>query len=124
MTGIPFAGVAAGAWVGCGLAFFGGLRVARTLYSPILAIAPNNYANLKADAQLSVAIGGATGAFVGTDVNYLAGDGNFLRPLVGVEGTDSALVGCIKAGSSTTLGFAAAQSAQNVTYKAGTNWTD
>ena len=33
--------------------------------------------NLVYDAQLSLAIGGATGAFVGTDVSY--GDANWLR---------------------------------------------
>lgn len=42
-----------------------------------------NYENLKADAQLSVAIGGATACFVGTDVSY--GDANWLRPIIGVE---------------------------------------
>ena len=39
--------------------------------------------NLKADGALSLAIGGATGAFVGTDVSF--GDSNWLRPIVGIE---------------------------------------
>ena len=49
----------------------------------------NNYGNLKADGALSVAVGGATAAFVGTDVSF--GDSNWLRPLVGVVATAMAL---------------------------------
>jgi hypothetical protein len=44
---------------------------------------------------------GASSGFVGTDVGYLGGDGNFLAPLVGVAPTDSALLGMTKAGTST-----------------------
>ena len=89
-----------------------------------LSIEPNDYNNLKADAALSVSIGGASGAFVGTDTAYLGGSGNFLRPIVGVEGTDAALVASTKAGLSTAIGFAAVQSAQNIAYSKGKNWTD
>lgn len=83
-----------------------------------------NFSNLKHDAALSVSIGGATGAFVGTDAAYLNGEGNFLKSAVGVYSTDSALTSCVKAGSSTAIGFVASQSVQNVTYKKGANWTD
>jgi len=68
------------------------------MHSPILAIEGNNYKNLKNDASLSLAIGGASSAFVGTDVAYLNGEGNFLRPLVGVEAHMSQLEGCLRAG--------------------------
>jgi hypothetical protein len=75
-----------------------------------------------ADAQLSVAIGGATGAFVGTDVSY--GDANWLRGLVGVEDTDADLLGMAKAGSSTVLGFSTLQMMQNMTVPRRKNWVD
>ena len=55
---------------------------------------------------------------------YLGGEGNFLRPIVGVEDVDSDLLGVAKAGTSTALGFVAFQSVQNVTFKAGTAWLD
>ena len=80
--------------------------------------------NFATDAYLSMAIGGASSFFVGTDVAYLGGEGNFLRPIVGVEDVDSDLLGVAKAGTSTALGFVAFQSVQNVTFKAGTAWLD
>ena len=70
------------------------------------------------------AIGGASSFFVGTDVAYLGGEGNFLRPIVGVEDIDSDIVGICKAGTSTAMGFAAFQTVQNVTYKQGQAWLD
>ena len=70
------------------------------------------------------AIGGASSCFVGTDVAYLGGEGNFLRPLVGIEDVDSDLLGICKAGTSTAMGFAVAQSIQNVSYKPGQAWLD
>lgn len=94
------------------------------VYSPLLSIEGNNYKNLKNDASLSLAIGGASGAFVGTDVNYLGGDGNFLRPYVGVEAGMTDIEGCVRAGTSTALGFAVAQTAENLTFTMGKNWTD
>ena len=121
---LPFEAVATGTGVGCTLAFFGGLRGFRAIYSNFMDIEAGNYANLKKDASLSLAIGGASFGFVGTDVNYLAGQGNFLRPLVGVEAADSVITGCVKAGASTALGFAALQTAQNLAYQKGKNWTD
>lgn len=123
-AGLPWVGVSCGTWAICGATFFVGLRFFRALYSKLgLAIGSNSYANLKTDAALSVSIGGATGAFVGTDVNYLPTQNPFLD-YFGVQATDSALLGCAKAGSSTAFGFAASQSAQNVAYPRGTNWTD
>ena len=90
---------------GCGtLAFFSGLRLGRLIYSPIFAgVEEANYANLKADAALSVAVGGAAGCFVGTDVSYAGA--NWLRPLVGVEETCASTTASVLAGSSTALGF-------------------
>merc|ERR1711918_226573 len=83
---------------------------------PAMNIEPNNYQNLKNDASLSLAIGGGTSAFVGTDVAYLDGEGNFLRPIVGIEDGVSDLQGCVTAGSSTALGFAVAQTAENLVW--------
>ncbi len=68
---LPFVGVALGTWAACGTAFFGGLRLFRSVYSPVLNIAPNSKDNIVHDAFLSASIGGASGGFVGTDVNYL-----------------------------------------------------
>ena len=80
-----------------------------------------NYGNLKADGMLSVAIGGATGAFVGTDVSFAD---NWMRPLLGVEEGMSDIAGCVTAGSSTAIGFAALQTVENVAVPAGKNWVD
>ena len=86
-AGLGFNGTAAGTVVGCGTLFFMGLRFGRLAWgkSGILpAVADNSYSNLKADAGLSVAIGGATGAFVGTDCSFGTGatDSNWLRGVV------------------------------------------
>lgn len=124
MTNAPFYSIALGTWGVCGLAFFGGLRLSRIIYSPIMNIEPNNYKNLKNDASLSLAIGGGTAAFVGTDVAYLNGEGNFLRPIVGIEEGVSDLQGCVTAGCSTALGFAVAQTSENLIWSQGKLWTD
>ena len=118
---LPFHAVAAATGMACGSAFLAGLRAGRSLLPWMER--PDN-ANFPADAHLSMAIGGASAAFVGTDVAYLGGEGNFLRPLVGVEDWDSVALGVMKAGSSTGLGFVAAQSVQNLTYPAGDAWLD
>jgi hypothetical protein len=70
-----------------------------------------------------VAIGGACGAFVGTDTAYLA-DQNYLKGIIGIEDTDADLFGCVKAGSSTALGFNVIQTAENLVYPAKKCWTD
>lgn len=118
---LPFEVVFAGTWLGCGTAFLGGLRIGRI----VMPWMPNpNNANFSTDASLSMAIGGASAFFVGTDVAYLGGEGNVLRPYVGIEEVDDQLLGCIKAGSSTALGFAVAQTAQNLTYGKDQAWCD
>ena len=82
----------------------------------------NNYNNLKNDAALSLSIGAATACFVGTDVSY--GDGNWLRPVVGIEDSFSTPLGMCLAGSSTALGFLALQTGQNIVVPKGKNWVD
>ena len=44
--------------------------------------------------------------------------------MVGVQDADSDILGCVKAGSSTALGFFAAQTAENASYTAGKLWLD
>jgi hypothetical protein len=123
-AGCSFNQTAVGVVVGCGLAFFGGLRAGRFALSGSLhGVELPSYGNLKADAALSVSIGGATGAFVGTDVSFAAGE-NWLRPVVGVEEGMSNLAGCLTAGASTSIGFTAFQTAQNVAYDQGKSWVD
>jgi len=121
---LTFASVLAGTWVGCGVAFYTGLRVARTVLSARLPhIAPPTYENSQTDAALSVAIGGATGCFVGTDAAYLP-EQNFLLGAVGILDTTPDVTGCLLAGTSTSLGFCAAQSTLNMVYPAGKCWND
>ena len=107
----------------CGTAFFGGLRLFRVLYSPILeGVEESNYENPKNDFALSVSIGAATACFVGTDVSY--GADNWLRPVVGIEDSFSVPLGMCLAGSSTALGFFGLQTVQNVVVPEGKNWID
>jgi len=121
---LTFTGVLGGTWVGCGLAFYAGLRVARTIYSDQLQyIAAPSYANSQTDAALSVAIGGATGFFVGTDAAYLP-EQNFLLGTVGILDTTPDITGCLLAGTSTSMGFCAAQTTLNMIYPAGKCWND
>ena len=119
--GVSFPVVFTGTWIGCGFMFYTGLRVGRVVYP---FVPDMNHDNLVADAALSSTIGGATAFFVGTDTEYLSGEGNFLRPVIGIEDSDGDVTGCIKAGSSTALGFAAAQTFQNITYPAEKCWLD
>lgn len=86
-----------------------------------MAISGNDYGNLKTDAQLSLSIGGAAGAFVGTCAGM---PGNWLEGLVGVTDSMSDLTGMVKAGTSTALGFAAFQAVQSLVWPSGRNWTD
>jgi hypothetical protein len=121
---LSFLQVFAGTWVGCGAAFYLGLRVGRTILSGYLEhVQEPTYENSKNDASLSVAIGGATGFFVGTDAAYLP-DQNFLINLVGIQDGTPDLVGCSIAGSSTALGFVTAQSAMNGVFPTGKCWND
>lgn len=125
---LDFNGVAVGTVGACAFAFFTGLRFGRLIWSPIIyGVAPNSYENLKADVGLGIAVGGATGTFVGTDVSFVTPEGvdsNWLRPYVGVEDSFSEVKGMVTAGVSTSLGFTIAQSAQNVTLSPGKNWVD
>ena len=121
--GLGFTPAAALTMAACGTAFFGGLRIGRAVLSPVLyGVEEANYANLKADAALSVSVGAATGAFVGTDLSF--GSANWLAPVVGIPDTASTFAGMGLAGSSTLLGFTAVQMVQNVTVKPGHNWVD
>lgn len=121
---LSFGGVFAGTWVGCGLAFYGGLRVGRTVLSGFLThIQEPTYNNSKFDASLSYVIGGATGFFVGTDAAYLP-DQNFLINFVGIQDGTPDLVGCAIAGTSTSMGFFTSQSVFNVIYPNGKCWND
>jgi hypothetical protein len=120
---LPFWGVMGGTWAGCAAAFYAGLRAGRTVLSPLEHIEEPTYGNSKNDLSLSVAVGGATGFFVGTDAAYLP-DQNFLIDVVGIPDGTPDLAGCAIAGTSTAMGFAATQSAFNVVFPAGKCWND
>jgi hypothetical protein len=121
---LSFSQVFLGTWIGCGSAFYVGLRAGRTLLSgPLEHIEEPTYENSKADGSLSVAIGGATGFFVGTDAAYLP-DQNFLIDLVGITDGTPDLTGCAIAGTSTSMGFCATQSVMNVLYPPKKCWND
>jgi len=115
---------ALGVGASCTLAFFVGLRLFRKVYSSLgwEAVEENNYENLKGDIGLSVSIGGATAAFVGTDVSY--GAANWLAPVVGISENCPDALGQVIAGSSTALGFMATQHVQNNMLPEGKNWID
>lgn len=128
---LDFNGTLAGTFLGCGGMFYVGLRVGRGLLSPMLSgVAPASYANLKADAGLSVSIGGATGCFVGTDVSFVTGEGaaavdtNWLRGVVGIEDGTSDVTGMMTAGCSTALGFGGVQMVQNAVVTKDKCWCD
>jgi hypothetical protein len=121
---LPFTQVFMGTWLGCGAAFYVGLRLGRTILSgPLTHVAEPSYENSKADLSLSAAIGGATGFFVGTDAAYLPNQ-NFLIDFVGIQDGTPDLTGCAIAGASTSLGFMSAQSGMNVIYPIGKCWND
>jgi len=121
---LSFPAVFAGTWVGCGTAFYFGLRAGRTILPGFLEhVHEPTYENSTRDAALSVAIGGATGYFVGTDAVYLP-DQNFLINIVGIPDGTPDLTGCAIAGSSTALGFMSAQTGMNLIYPKGKSWND
>ena len=121
---LSFFSVFSGTWVGCGLAFYAGLRMGRTILSgPLTYIQEPTYENSKNDASLSMVIGGATGFFVGTDAAYYP-EQNFLINIVGIQDGTPDLVGCAIAGSSTALGFMTSQSTFNLIFPAGKCWND
>ena len=107
------------------LAFFTGLslRLGRLVYAPIFeGVEEATYANLKADAALSVAVGGAAGCFLGTDVSY--GAANYLGSIIGIQDSFSPLVSSAIAGTSTMLGFGVVQSGENLIYTKDKCWVD
>jgi hypothetical protein len=121
---LSFSSVFVGTWIGCGTAFYAGLRAGRTVLPNILQnIEEPTYENSKTDASLSLAIGGATGFFVGTDAVYLP-EQNFLLDIIGIQDGTPDLTGCAIAGSSTALGFGVAQSGLNIIYPSGKCWND
>lgn len=121
---LSFSEVFAGTWVGCGAAFYLGLRAARTVLSGFLSeVHEPTYKNSQTDAWLSLSIGGATGFFVGTDAAYLPNQ-NFLIDIVGITDSTPDIMGCAIAGSSTSLGFMSAQMAQNTIIPKGKCWAD
>lgn len=121
---LSFMQVFAGTWLGCGTAFYVGLRAGRTIFSGFMEhIQEPTYENSLNDKSLSAVIGGATGFFVGTDAAYLP-DQNFLIDIVGIQDGTPDLTGCAIAGTSTSLGFVASQSVFNVIYPSGKCWND
>jgi len=109
--------------IGCGTAFYVGLRLGRSVWSPLLyGVEANNYANLKADAALSLSVGAATGCFVGTDLSF--GSDNWMGSTLGIEDSMSTVQGMAIAGSSTAIGFTAVQMIQNMAVKPGRSWVD
>jgi len=121
---LSFNSVFFGTWLGCGTAFYAGLRIARTIMPSFCEyIEEPTFANSKTDASLSIAIGGATGFFVGTDAVYLP-DQNFLIDFVGITDGTSDLMGCAIAGTSTSLGFCSVQSGFNMIYPTKKCWND
>jgi len=121
---LSFSTVFAGTWVGCGTAFYLGLRGGRSILSGYLEyVHEPTYENSKTDMQLSTVIGGATGFFVGTDAAYLP-DQNFLIDIVGIADGTPDLTGCAIAGSSTAMGFAVSQTGMNMIFPSGKCWND
>lgn len=121
---LSFQAVFSGTWIGCGTAFYVGLRAGRTFLPRILPnVEEPTYENSKNDASLSIAIGGATGFFVGTDVAYLPNQ-NFLIDVVGIQAGTPAITSCAIAGTSTTLGFGVAQTGLNIAHPRGKCWND
>lgn len=121
---LPFSTALCGTWIGCGTAFYAGLRIGRTVFPSLLEyVEEPTYENSKTDASLSIAIGGATGFFVGTDAAYLPAE-NFLIEIVGITDSTPDLMGCAIAGSSTALGFGVAQTGLNMVYPAKKCWND
>ena len=91
------------------------------IYASILeGVEEATYANLKADAALSLAIGGAAGYFLGTDVSY--GAANYLGGAIGIQDTYSPLAFSAYAGTSTMLGFGVIQTSENMIYAKDKCW--
>jgi hypothetical protein len=121
---LSFLQVFSGTWVVCGTAFYLGLRGARTILSGFMEhVHEPTYKNSLNDASLSIAIGSATGFFVGTDAVYLP-DQNFLINVVGIQDGTGDLTAAAIAGSSTALGFGTCQMGFNAIFPPGKCWND
>lgn len=81
----------------CAFIFFAGLRAWRPRFG-----LPKNKDTLLDDVRLSIAIGGATGTFVATDLSI---PGNMLASTLGILPNDPASIGLVKAGAATGFGF-------------------
>lgn len=79
------------------------------------------FATKTADAALSVAVGGAAGCFLGTDISY--GAANWMTP-IGIQETYSPLLASTVAGTSTMLGFGVVQTGENLVYAKDKCWVD
>lgn len=117
----PFWTAAAGVGAACGSSFFVGLRGGRSLL-PFPAVEGPTMANLRDDFTLSVAIGGATGTFVGVVVDFA--DNPFLGSSIAILATASTASGCFSSSQATILGFSLVQAVQNLAFPKATNWID
>lgn len=117
----PFLTAAAAVGAGCGSAFFVGLRAGRSLL-PFPAVEGPTTTNLRDDATLSVAIGGATGTFVGVVIDFA--DNPFIGTPIAIIAAASTASGCVSSSMATILGFSVTQTLQNLVFPKGTNWID
>ena len=69
-----------------------------------------------------MAVGGAAGCFLGTDVSY--GAANYLGGTIGIQESFSPLASSAMAGTSTMLGFGVIQTGENLVYAKDKCWVD
>lgn len=101
-AGLGFNAGAACTGAACGAAFYVGITLAAMLNARECR---RPASDLVKDFTLSLAVVGATAAFVGTDARW---HGNWLQPLVG-ERHGQDYTDCLKAGFSVVVGFGALQ---------------
>ena len=116
----PFAITAAATGIGCALAFFGGLRAGRVVFP---WMPDGTTTNSWQDVGLAMSIGGATGAFVSTDAAFVT-DPTYPSTAPTILASDAVSTQCIKAGTSTFVGFGAVGVTQNVLCSPGGHWMD
>ena len=114
LSNYDFIVASSGTFMICGLTFYTGLRLSRSLYGNLL---PDG--NKRNDLLLSVSVAGAAGMFVATDVSLA---NNFMMPYLGITDSMSDLHGVGLAGLSTATGFVFIQNFQNIFMKK--NWID
>jgi len=107
--GFSFPMVAMITTISCTLLFLIGLRIGRRTFSG-LGIEGPKQRNFSEDAGLAFAIGGAGGMFVGTDITIPK---NCMDSFIGVYPDMTPIQGCIKAGTSTAVGFSLFHTIQN-----------